>query len=76
MTTESAQQTRHAPRHDDRVESRMLQALWVALAILLTLVAAQPLDLISQAILAGVALCFLFAIRGFNPQGFGRIAIL
>ena len=50
--------------------------LWVALAILLAAVAAQPLDLVSQAILAGVALGFLFAIRGFNPQGLGRIAIL
>ena len=76
MTTNSAADTHHAARHAGSAEPRMLQVLWVALAILLAAVAAQPLDLVSQAILAGVALGFLFAIRGFNPQGLGRIAIL
>ncbi len=76
MTTDSAEGMRHAARHDGRAESRFLQLLWAALALLLTFVAIQPLDLVSQAILAGVSLCFLFAVRAFNPHGFGRIVIL
>ncbi len=59
-----------------KAESLFLRALWVMLAGLLFLVAAQPLDLISQAILAGVALVSLFALRTFAPRGYGRIAVL
>ena len=69
-------ETRTTAQHNGAAESLFLQILWLILVALLFFVAAQPLDQISQGILAFAALGALFTIRFFTPKGLGRIFVL